>query len=973
VESVTGNPQEAGPLRGEFRSTHFVFRYPTGSRAEHDASRVVNRLEAFYDALVAALQLTAEWPEPIPVFLSDDLELATGFGSLGTHDRDAVVEAGGVRAAYRPERPANSLERAITELLLRRALGLDPHRAMALIDGIVGHVVRQIDASVAASHAPAPVGPEGSPPPLRELLRMSAPGGASAYRQAVTSLVSYLLAAEGPERFKAFVQAFDPSEPDRAAEQALGRPLVVLEQGWSQAIHGQAPVTVPGITMFLRRAVVYLRPYWRAQLAILGCTLLTAGFAVIQPLALQWMIDRAIVPRDYRFLTLLIGALGVLFVVQGFATLGMEYLNATVAAAVLNDLRLRLFRQLQHLSMGFHVQAQVGDLMSRLSSDLYVVQGAMTGAIVQLVYLAITIVASAVLLVALEWRLALLALGAAPLVLVGTWLFGKRAAEAGYQLQDDTAQVATALQENLNAQLVVKAFGLEERATARFAERAATLARSMIRATFLGALLGLSGSLTVTFIQLLILAVGGYMVMQASLSLGALVAFIGLLGNVLSPMQGLTGIIENLQRATGGLRRVEELVAEESQVVDAVDASRLPRPKGEIRFEHVIFSYTGERVNLRDVDFRIAAGSSVTFVGPSGCGKSTVLGLILRFYDPAAGAVRIDDQDLRRMTQASVRQHMALVPQDTFLFNVSVRENIRLARPDATDEDIEAAARAAQLHEIVVALPHGYDTEVGERGARLSGGQRQRVAIARAILRDAAIILLDEATSALDPQTEAAINGTLARLGKGRTVIAVTHRLASAASADRIFVLDQGRLVQQGTHDELVQQEGVYAQLWQQQGAALEGGPRLVADVARLQAVPLFASLDGILLAALGRELATERYADREVIVTEGQLGDRLYIIVEGQVEVVTLGPAGVERRLAILRTGDYFGEMALLTEAPRSATVRARGPAVLLTLDRTQLRNLLDRLPDLRTALDRVVETRRQANRAVSASTVQS
>jgi ATP-binding cassette subfamily B protein len=595
----------------------------------------------------------------------------------------------------------------------------------------------------------------------------------------------------------------------------------------------------------------------------------------------------------------------------------------------------------------------------------------MTSVLLQGTFLILTLLMSAVMLFVLEWRLALLALAVAPMVFLGPWLFGARAAEASYRQQEDAGAVAAVLQENLSAQGLVKAFELQEVAQATFRERVTQLVRSTIRATFLGSLLGTSGELTITFIQLLTLGVGTFMVLSGNLTLGALVAFIGLLGNVLGPMNGLSGLLQALQQATGGMRRIDELLTDEPQVMDTPDAQPLAPFTKEIRFDAVTFSYTGEQANLKDVSFTISAGQSVGFVGPSGCGKSTVLGLVLRLYDPAVGSVTLDGVDARRVTQASLHKQMAMVPQDTFLFNSSVRENIRLGRPGASDPDVEAAAKAAEIHDVVMSLPQGYDTVVGERGARLSGGQRQRLAIARAVLRGASILLLDEATSALDPTTEAAINRSLAAIARGRTTITVTHRLASVVQADRLFVIDQGRLVQQGTHAELLGQEGLYRKLWQQQqGMAADGQPVVGGlDAARLGSVPLFSTLDGVLLAALVSHFVTQRYEAGAVIFEEGQVGDKLYVVTRGQVEVVTTGATGFEKRLAVLREGDYFGEMALLRDTPRSATVRARTSVTLLELDRTQLAALLRTIPDLRAALDRAVEARSRATRAALAA----
>jgi ATP-binding cassette subfamily B protein len=430
-------------------------------------------------------------------------------------------------------------------------------------------------------------------------------------------------------------------------------------------------------------------------------------------------------------------------------------------------------------------------------------------------------------------------------------------------------------------------------------------------------------------------------------------------------MMSITGLYQMLLQSSVGMQRIDELLNERPQVVDAPDARALGRFSEKICFEDVSFSYTGEQMNLRDVNLAIAAGQSVAFVGPSGSGKSTLLNLIMRFYDPNAGAVTIDGQDLRQVTQESLRSQIGTVFQDTFLYNATVRENITLGKTDATEKEIEAAARAAEIHDFILTLPQGYDTEVGERGAQLSGGQRQRIALARAILYDPPILVLDEPTSALDPQTEAAVNATLHEQGQARTVITVTHRLASVANADRIFVLERGQVVEQGTHEELLHALGLYSRLWGQQNGFADA-ERVGVEASRLRAIPFFQNLDEALLSALAERFVTERCVEGQTIFEEGDPGDKLYFVDRGEVEVLISDSAGEERRVALLRDGDYFGEIALLEDVPRTATIRTRVPSTLLVLDRERFLDLLQAAPGLRAAFERGVEERRRANLAV-------
>jgi ATP-binding cassette subfamily B protein len=352
---------------------------------------------------------------------------------------------------------------------------------------------------------------------------------------------------------------------------------------------------------------------------------------------------------------------------------------------------------------------------------------------------------------------------------------------------------------------------------------------------------------------------------------------------------------------------------------------------------------------LSDLSLAIPAGANVAFVGPSGSGKSTTVSLLMRFWDPQEGSVRFDGHDARDVTAASLRDQTGVIFQDTFVFNTTLRENIALGRPEATDAEVAAAARAARLEEYIGALPAGYDTIVGERGVRMSGGQRQRLAIARALVRDPRILILDEATSALDAGTEHEIQETLTAVSQGRTTIAITHRLASAATADVIFVLDRGRLVEQGTHAELVAAGGLYARLYGEQSGrpSSREARRAAVEVGLVAAVPLFATLDRDVQRAVAERLVLERRGPGEEVVRQGDLGDRLYAVGEGQLDVLVDG-----QLVGTLHKGDFFGELALLSEAPRSATVRTLGPTELYSLSREDFLVLMEHEPAVRAAV---------------------
>jgi ATP-binding cassette subfamily B protein len=703
---------------------------------------------------------------------------------------------------------------------------------------------------------------------------------------------------------------------------------------------------------FGRTLLPYLKPHGRIALAAGATSLPKVLFLSGYPLLLAKLVDDGILPRNAELSAIIIAALVAMVALTSVGDLVSEYLCARIAANVTADIRLDLFDHLQRLSMRFFHRTQIGDMMARLTVSLEVIERTLA--------LDVPLAISQVLIMALgigfllwlDWGLALLCLFLLSLLVIGPRWLGPRASQANYARQADAARLGATLQENLSAQQVVKAFGLHDLFRRRVQHESNWLTSSSLRSSFLSGVLGASMNGGGYVLLVVVIGVGTYLTFEDALSLGALVAFFELVWWIVGAIQQLAALAEPSQRAIAATQRVQEVLDERPEVIDPPDAGPMPALQQSICFDAVRFSYTGEGLQLVDASFEIPRGWNVAFVGPSGSGKSTILQLLMRFYDPLSGSVLFDGHDLQEYSQVAIRAQMAAVLQDNILFDTSIRENIRLGRPGATDAEVEAAARAAEIHNVIEALPRGYDTLAGERGARFSGGERQRIAIARALVRQPAVLILDEASSALDPATEASLNATLANITVGRTVISVTHRLESAAGADQIFVLHTGRLVQHGTHAELMANEGLYRQLWHKQhGFILESPLGTRVEPRRLRDIPILADLADELLEELADHLTSMSLASGRVVVQEGDPADLFYILVRGRVAVSHDRP-GEQQLLTVLEDGDYFGEVALLGSAVRTATVTTLAESLFLTLGRDAFQQLLRRSPQVERAV---------------------
>jgi subfamily B ATP-binding cassette protein MsbA len=585
----------------------------------------------------------------------------------------------------------------------------------------------------------------------------------------------------------------------------------------------------------LRRLFGLARPY-RGRLLLAGvCLLVSSLLSLALPWMIQRLIDSVLVNHNPVLLGQSVLALLAIFIVQAGFNFGYTYQLAFTGERLVADLRRRVFAHLQTLSLAFYDNQRVGELTSRLSNDVTVVQGGLTGNLLGMVQQIVTLIGGLLIIVVTDWRLLVVALLIMPpLMFVGTW-FGRRLERTSTLAQAALGTATTVLEETLSAPRVVKAFGREDYEVDRYGaavEDSFRLAmrRARLRAVFVPLITLLSfGALAA------VLWFGGQEVLAGRITPGQLISLMLYMMMVAGPLGGLAGVYAQFQEASGAARRLFELLDTLPTVAEAPGAVALPKPvQGAVTLAGVDFAYGSGPPVLSGIDLAIAPGEVVALVGPSGAGKTTLASLIPRFYDPVAGQVTLDGHDLRRITLKSLRGAIAVVPQDPLLFGGSVRENIAYGRLDATDAEITAAARAANAANFISDLPDGYATIIGERGVKLSGGQRQRIAIARALLRNPAVLILDEATSSLDTESETLVRQALDRLMRGRTVVIIAHRLSTVERADRIVVLDAGRIVEQGTHAELLTHEGLYHRLYTQVTQPPDDGAALPDDLERL-------------------------------------------------------------------------------------------------------------------------------------------
>jgi ATP-binding cassette subfamily B protein len=566
----------------------------------------------------------------------------------------------------------------------------------------------------------------------------------------------------------------------------------------------------------LRELWPFLKPHRALALGWLLFLAVSSGASLALPMAFRHIIDQGFGHSSQAVINQTFTVLFGVALVLAFATAARYFCITLLSERALAALRQTLYAHVIRLDVGFFEKSRVGELLSRLSADTEVVQALIGSGVSVALRSAVMLIGASAMMVWTAPSLAGLTALVIPAVMLPILLFGRRVQKLSRASQDRLADAAAIANETLNASTAVKAYARERIESTRYGSAIARALATARRRIGMRSLLTMAVIVLVFGAITLVLWVGARHVLAGTLGVGVLGQFVLYAVFAAGSVAGLSEVWGDVLRAAGAMERIGELLAERADIVDPAQPQALPQPmRGELRFDGVTFHYPTrpDAAALHDFTLTVRPGETVALVGPSGAGKSTVFALLLRFYDPQSGSISIDGIDLRATTLAGLRGAIALVPQETVIFAGSAADNIRFGRQDAGDDEVREAARAAEAHEFISALDHGYDAELGERGVRLSGGQRQRIAIARAILRDAPLLLLDEATSSLDAQSEAAIQQALARLEQGRTTLVIAHRLATVQRADRIVVMDGGRIVAQGTHESLLAEGGLYAEL----------------------------------------------------------------------------------------------------------------------------------------------------------------
>ncbi|MFN8523020.1 MAG: ABC transporter transmembrane domain-containing protein [Chloroflexota bacterium] len=977
-------PPESWEKRTE-RSLTFCYR--PGSHAEQVLETVSARYLDALTAICAFLGVSQDSAPRITVYLCDELSGEPSMLFPGASS-SVDLEAGEVWTVISSESAAPAPRFDLVPLVLRGLHGAATPVGRFWEDGLAGYLEAQAGNEYFkdAGSRCQKMREEGQLRPLMNVVR-----GYGDHRSPVTltmavDFTAFVVEWRGADRYKRFLLDARAGT-DEAVRRGYGRPLAQVDQLWQRRMETAASAGGGKTMAALKGTFSLFLPYRWSVLAILLTILLGLAFDVFMPLAIRFVIDNILSLRPIRFsllyfhqdaqgrimredqesvLLALLGVMVVMFAINTVARIKQAALTATVSQGVTYDLRVRFLEHLQRLPIAFHSRTPANDIVQRFQTDIAYVASVFSAGIVPLVSNGLAMLIFGLTLVSLNPWLSIVAIAGLP-IFAFSYRQGRAAIRANTrETVRRNQEIQQSVIENMNAQTFLKLWSQRGPVMERFHDKLEVNRETNIRNTMVTQAFNRASVLITNAAQVAILIVGGLVVIWSEgrdLSAGGLMAFYVLLLRLYGPAGLFAGAFQTLSLSADGLERVGK-VLDRAQEADSRDSVRLSPLRSALVFEKTTYAQTRGKNLLKDVDLTVTAGSRVAVVGPTGAGKATLLQLLPRLYDVTEGRILWDGVDLSTATRESVREQVVALPTDTFVLNLTIYENILVGNHNATETDVVAAARTAGLHEFILGLPGGYDTVVSDRDTAISTPNRQRLAAARALLRSSAsLVVMEDPFSALEASAQREIEDALRGADGRRTVIKIAQRVGSVTDYDAIVVMDGGEVVDRGTHDELLDRCALYQQLIKDElGEAAVSGARQA--VRRLGKLEPFSSLPPEVLEETARLLLYAERGPGEVICRQGSIGDELFIIGRGDVEIVVADDEGNENIVNVLSEGDYVGEISFLRRTPRTATVRAQTNVELHILRRLDFDALLERFGTgalehmERTAQDRINDT---------------
>ncbi|MEM7120957.1 MAG: ATP-binding cassette domain-containing protein [Pseudomonadota bacterium] len=756
------------------------------------------------------------------------------------------------------------------------------------------------------------------------------------------AFVVFLLSTHGPKALVEFGRAMGPDgSVNKASEAATGKSSAVLELEWKGTASNQDLKMGPWhVMVWTARAA---RHFPKLLFFFLVANAIQIAYTVVVPVWIQRLFDDGIQQSHIGVIELMLTFLVVGFLLTSAAGVVLDYCVAALGPKMLERMRFRMFNKLQRMSARSLSRYGSDEVVANFSNDLTVLEKAIIWSVPGLFAKSLILVGSVGVAFHLDWQLAVPMLVAMGLAFWLPRLIGKWALRKTHERGIEDTKLIRVVKENALLQRVIHAFGLTSTLVDRFRVQLDGLYRSSLGQYFSSGLVGRATNFGISSSQLIVIGLGAVLSVEGEVSAGTIVAFITLLLSIGGAAGFLGSQLPVLIQAVGSLQRIEVFLAQPDEIKTPETVESMTLPLKAVTFDNVSFSYQGDKVNLDEISMQIDTPQRVAIVGPSGSGKSTLLSLIEHQFDPTEGRIFFNGIDLSMIGDEQRNALVNVVPQEPLLFQASVRENIRMGKLDATDEEIEEAAKKAEIHDFIASLPDGYDTDSGEAGRKFSGGQRQRIAIARAIINNPEILLLDEATSALDEASAAAINETLERVTRGRTVFAVTHHLNDCEAMDQVLVLKDGKIVESGTHKELVAREGAYADLWSAHTIANATDDLSPDDIIRmLGRFTLFEDVPAETMETVFKTMRLQTVQTGTRLLEEGQSAERFVLIVKGTVERTVRLPSGEIHELELLDAGDALGEYTILDDARNPATATTKTDCTLLSINKSELLELL-------------------------------